>query len=87
MILGTSNHQKGIRNVVRAAAKAAVKVAGLTGFRAKPIQSKRGPARGYTPVTVSQIHSREHAFKPVRCSSRILPAPISCVPVKPFERA
>jgi hypothetical protein len=31
--------------VVRAAAKPAVKVAGLTGFRAKLVQSKRGPAR------------------------------------------
>ena len=42
--------------------------------------------RGYLPVTVTQIHSGERAFKPVHASSQIPPAPVSCIPVNPRER-
>jgi hypothetical protein len=66
-------------------AKPAVKVAGLTGFRAKPVQSKRGPVRGYLPVTVSQIHSRERAFKRGHRNSRIPRNPISRILMNSHE--
>jgi hypothetical protein len=33
-------------------------------------------ARGYTPVTVTQIHSPVRAFKSVHPSSRIAPEPL-----------
>jgi hypothetical protein len=39
--------------------------------------SKRAPARGYLPVTVSQIHSRERAYKPLHASSKIPSDPVS----------
>jgi hypothetical protein len=82
---GSATLAADIRNVVRAAAKPAVKVAGLTGFRAKLVQSKRGPARGYSLVTVSQIHSRERAFKPVHRNSQTPPDPIQCILVNQRE--
>ena len=46
----------------------------------------RGPACGYTSVTVSQIHYSERAFKPVRSNSRTPSDPISCTPVNQRER-
>ena len=41
------------------------------------LKRPRGYLPGYLPVTVSQIHCRERAFKPVHSSSRIPRDPIS----------